>query len=211
MADDDANIRETHEARRYKRLNWGVHVGQIEAYFQTVGEKARNDRYFEALYVSRDDANRQIQLFAGAHPVGAADPVWDAHGRLRQGRLYVERGAALVISQSIQGDVAVILYPYVSDQHRRKEDHIIWCVLDNPSHIAERALRRMVKDFFVYIKVSSLMFTPSSFEEMRINLLLFRGQRYVDGTSMAKLLFSHWFWIVLGAVGSVASIYSLWR
>jgi hypothetical protein len=125
--------------------------------------------------------------------------------------LQTEHGAALVISQSMLGEAAVILYPYSSEKIRQAQDYIIWSVFADPTQITETVLKKITRDFFRYIRVSSALFTESGLDRLRIRNLEFRGRKYVGGGGFAKLVFSHWSWVILGAIGSAASIYSLWK
>lgn len=202
------NIEETRRRIWYRQLNWTVHADIARRHFEAVARKAENDRYFELLYVTQDKGERQLQLFAGAHPVGTVPTVWHQHGGLKRQRPYVEKGAALVMSQSIRGEVAVFLYPYESEEHSRKEKLIVWGVFDDPAKITDARLRRMTRDFFTYIRVSSLHFTPSFSDSFRINWLLLRSHRY-DEQGVLKLIVTHPLLLAVGLLGSLASIWGL--
>lgn len=198
-------------ARWYKSLNWNVQVEKIERHFEEVVTKAKNEQFFETLFVDRDDEHRTVQLHAGKHPIGSAQTIRDGLGRATGWRIDVEQGAALVVSQSTLGDVAIILYPYQSEGARRIEPHIIWAIFKDPAHVTEPVLRRAVADFLTYVRVSSTLFNESPMDRMRIRYLEFRGKKYNGGTGVAQIFFSRWFLGALGAAGSFASIYSLWR
>lgn len=196
--------------RRYKMLNWTVHVEKIEKHFGSVCEEAKKAAFFESLYVSHNDDHRQIQLFAGQHPIGSSEVTRDASGRKTGHKLHTEHGAALVLSQSTLGDVAVILYPYASEKFYRIQPHIIWSVFPDPTKITNSVLNSAIRDFFCYLRVSSALFSESLTDRLRIQYLELRSKRYTGVGSVTKLVFSHWSWVFLGAVGSVASIYSVW-
>ena len=197
--------------RWYKMLNWKVHVEKIERHFGAVCEQAKKQAFFENLYVSRNDEHRQIQLFAGQHPIGSSEVTRDAFGREISHKLHTEHGAALVLSQSTLGDVAVILYPYKSEKLSRIQPHIIWAIFSDPTKITDAVLKSATQDFFRYMRVSSALLSESLLDRLRIQYLEFRSKKYTGGGGIAKLVFSHWSWVFLGAVGSVASIYSLWK
>lgn len=192
--------------RNSKMTNWGVQVDQIEKYFNTVAAQAKHDNYFENLYVSRANSERQIQLYAGVHPIGSSETTRDLLGNVAGQRIHAEKGATLVISQSVTGDVAVMLYPYKSEKFQQTDNNIIWRVFSDPKKITDRVLKAAVKDFFTYVRVSSALFSESATDRMRIRYLSFRGKRYKEGSSIAKLVFSHWLWAPLGIIGSLASI-----
>lgn len=130
---------------------------------------------------------------------------WDSRS------IHTEHGAALVLSQSTLGDVAVILYAYSSERLSRIQPHIIWAIFSDPTQITDAVLNSATRDFFRYVRVSSALFSESSLDRLRIQYLEFRSKKYTGGGGIAKLVFSHWSWVFLGAVGSVASIYSLWK
>lgn len=178
--------------RWYKMLNWKVHVEKIERHFGTVCEQAKNAGFFENLYVSRNDEHRQIQLFAGKHPIGISEVTRDALGREISQKFHTEHGAALVLSQSALGDVAVILYPYTSEKLARIQPHIIWAIFSDPTQITSAVLRSATRDFFRYIRVSSALFSESALDRLRIQYLEFRSKKYTGGGGIAKLVFSHW-------------------
>lgn len=66
----------------------------------------------------------------------------------------------------------------------------------------------MTRDFFTYIRVSSLRFTPSFSDNFRITWLLLRSHRY-DEQGALKLIFTHPSFLAVGLLGSLASIWSL--
>ncbi|WP_139123842.1 MULTISPECIES: hypothetical protein [unclassified Aeromonas] len=194
--------------RWYRMLNWQVHIEKIESHFKAVCTQAEKDSFFEDLYVSRNDENRQIQLFAGSHPIGETDETIDAFGRVIGHRILSEQGAALVLSQSILGCVAVTLYPYSSERLSRIQPHITWSILSDPTQITDSVLKSATRDFFCYMRVSSSVLSDNLLDRLRIRYLELRSMKY-NGGSFVKLVFSHWSWVFLGAVGSIASIYSL--
>jgi hypothetical protein len=188
---------------------WILQVDRLERHFLAVVEEAKSGCFFERLYVQRNNDHRQIQLFVGQHPVGTVEIKTDEKGQEVGRKLLTEHGAALVVSQSVTGSVAVILYPYKSDKAKRTQEYIIWAVLDSPSELSERLITKATNDFFRYLRVSSVLFAESWRDRARIRYLEFRSHKYLGNGGIAKFLFSKWFLPTLGAVGSIASIYSL--
>ena len=195
--------------RRYKLINWHIHVKKIEQYFEKVIEQAKKDKFFESLYISESKEERQIQLFSGKHPIGTSEVKIDAFGNETSRKLHTEHGASLVITQSVTGEVTVILYPYSSEKATRIVSHIIWSVFEDPTKLTDSVIKSMVNDFFIYLRVSSVLFTESKFDRLRIYHLEQRSSKYTGGKSVLSWLFSHWFWVFFGFVGSIASIYSI--
>lgn len=151
----------------YKMLNWNIHVKHFKLYFENICEQAKKDNFFEALYVSQDDNLRQIQLFSGQHPVRTQAKTNDTSKR----KINMEHGAALVLSQSDLGDVAIILYPYTSENLTRIQPNIIWGIYSDPTKITDSVLKTATKDFFRYIRVSSAIFSESKLDRYRIQYL----------------------------------------
>lgn len=207
MWNNAQNIEETRRRIRYRLLNWTVHAELAKKYFEEVARKRREDGYFEALYVTQDSNERYLQFFAGQHPVGMPQTTWDKCGRLVR-RLHVEHGAALLMSQSIRGEVAVFLFPYKSAKHGRRENFIVWQVFDDPAEITKMALRRMTRDFFTYIRVSSTHFTPSPVDRLRISWLLLLSHRY-DEAGLLRFILSGPVVLAVSLLGSLASILGL--
>ncbi|HGT2342732.1 TPA: hypothetical protein ACMX4R_000267 [Yersinia enterocolitica] len=182
-------------------LNWTVHVKKTEPHFLDVCEQAKKAKFFEGLYVSHNDRYRQIQLFAGQHPIEVFDRTHDALGCITNREFDIECGAALVLSQSFLGDVAVILYPYSSKNLSRIQTNIIWAVFSDPRKITDTVLKSATKDFFCYMRVSSTIFSESRIERLRIKYLEFRSKKYVGDGSIIKLIFYHWSMLFLGRLG----------
>jgi hypothetical protein len=197
--------------RSFKMINWHVQVDKIEKKFATICAQAKEQGFFENLYVSRDDKHRQIQLFAGKHPVGTSEPTYDRYGKKAGCKLHAEGGAALVVSQASSGNVAVILYPFSSENHYRHVQSIILRIYRSPDQVTDAVLDAAIKDFFTYMRVSSTLFSKGLAARIRVQYLESRSKKYTDGRGFIKCLFPHWLRVVLGVLGSVASIYSFWK
>jgi len=196
------------QSRRYKLLNWSVFTDLAEKYFNQEIKVAENI-FGINFHFERNDEVRQIQFFAGQNAIGSIEKKRDALGRATEWKLSAERGATLVISQSEIGIAIITLYPYKSEKTKRIQEHIIWKVLDDPAEITARLLAKVTKDFYCYIRVSSALFSESRMDRLRIFYLEIRCRKYMGGGSIYKLIFSHWIWVVLGAISSIVTIY-LW-
>lgn len=197
-------------ARQEKHEQWPGLATKVAEHFSQVALKARDANYPENLYVHRDDSERIVQLFSGVHPIDVTHKR-DQYGEKTGLQVHTEEGAALVVSQSTIGYSAIILYPYKSQKLRQNNSHIIWKVFDSPKGITSRVLNAATKDFFTYMRVSSAVLAESRLDRLRIRYLEFRGKKFSGEGGVAKFAFSHWLWVALGAVGSIASIYSLWK
>lgn len=198
-------------ATRLKKYNqWPDLAVRSEKHFNHVAQKARDEEYPDNLYVSRNDINRQIQLFSGTHPIDVT------HKRGQNDNksvaiVHTEEGAALVVSQSIPGYTAIFLYPYKSDKQRQKNSHIIWKVFESPEKITLRVLDSATKDFFTYMRVSSAVLAESRFDRLRIRYIELRGKKFSGEFGFIKILLSRWILVAISAFGSIASIFSLWK
>lgn len=197
-------------ARLEKHKQWPALAAKVAQHFGQVAQKARDEKYHENLYVHRDDSERLIQLFSGVHPIDVTYKR-DQYGEKAGLQVHTEEGAALVVSQATTGYPAIILYPYKSQKLEQKSSHIIWKVFDSPEAITPKVLNAATKDFFTYMRVSSAVLAESRLDRLRIRYLEFRGNKFSGDGGFSKFVFSHWVWVVLSAVGSVASIYSLWQ
>lgn len=205
--------KKTKQAMTYrleKHKQWPALATLVAEHFSQVAQRARDEGYPDKLYVHRDDSERIIQLFSGVHPIDVTYKR-DQYGGKAGLQVHTEDGAAMVVSQAPTGCLAIILYPYKSQKLKRKNSHIVWKVFNSPKEITAGVLNAATKDFFTYMRVSSAVLAESRFDRLRIRYLEFRGNKFSDQSSVSKLVFSHWLWVALGAVGSVASIYSLWK
>lgn len=124
---------------------WVGHASEIEQRLQSKVKSAGD--YFEYLYVTRDDQHRTVQLFAGRHPIGTTD----------RGKLLVEGGAALVVSQdAASGNVYVLIYPYERDHKASQPIH--WAWFDGPEDVlADSWLDQAAQDFAICCRASSIV------------------------------------------------------
>ncbi|ETO42513.1 hypothetical protein [Morganella sp. EGD-HP17] len=191
----------------YKIINWNIHVKLFRLYFKNICEQAKKDGFFEALYVSQDDNNRQIQLFSGQHPIRTHTKTHNTPSQ----KINIEHGAALVLSQSDLGDVAIILYPYTSENLTRIQPNIIWSIYSDPTKITDSVLKAATQDFFRYIRVSSAIFSESKLDQYRIQYLELKSKKYTENKSLAKFIYSDWLWKLLGGISSIITIYAIFK
>lgn len=200
--------------RWYKELNWGVHRKLAEEFFQIVIIQAEQEGFFEKLYFSVNDQERQIQLAAGNHPAGRAEPAFDQNGNRAGQRIPTEGGAALVISQGGDGSVCIFLYPFRSEKMNMKTSHITWAVFSDPTKLTQYVLHDVTRDFFIYMKVSSVHFSESFSDKFRIKYLELKGLKYAGGDGLLPFVVRHLKEVVLlaGAVGgAVGGFYTIFK
>lgn len=144
---------------RLGRLRAWDHIATLAvSHFRIAEEAAKAERWFENIYVDRNDKARVVQMHMGSHPVGAN----------HDGSLIVERGATVVMSQSATGTVVILLYPYESTTQSRSTPYLIWKLTDDPMTVKAGMLEALVKDFMTYARVSSVLFAPSFSDRERI-------------------------------------------
>lgn len=197
-------------ARLEKHRQWPEIAIKAVEHFSQAAKRARDENYPESLYVHRDDSERIVQLFSGTHPIDVTHKR-DQYGKETGLQVHTEEGAALVVSQATTGHTAILLYPYESQKLKQKSRHIVWKVFNSPKEITTKSLNAATKDFFTYMRVSSAVLAESRLDRLRIRYLEFRGKKYFGEGGLSKFFFSHWVWMALSAVGSVASIYALWK
>lgn len=196
--------------RWYKEINWGVHRKLAQEFFQKVIIQAEQAGFFERLFVSVNDHGRQIQLAAGSHPAGPLEQTYDSIGNRTGQRFPTEGGAALVISQGADGSVGIFLYPFKSEKMARKIPHITWAFFTDPKKITERVLQNVIRDYFTYMHVTSVHFSESFLERLRIGYLELRGLKYSKGGGLMPFIVRHWlkeFIVLCGAVAGVIALF----
>lgn len=206
-ADTQKNNRAA-EARWSKIKDWTKFCNRVERHFLHAAEEAKESDFFCRLYVSKESDHKQIQLFTGSHPTGDSKVTRNEYGQQTSKKLIAENGGALVISQSTLGDVAIILYPLKSENLSRIKDKIIWTIKSSPGAISSRTLDSAIRDFYVYLRVSSARLNESRFDRLKISYLEYRSSQHEGKGHIAKILFSRWFWPAVVAFGTIVSIAS---
>lgn len=182
---------------QYRLVSWGIVADRVERHFSAASRSTRTSRWFEHLYVHRADDHRTVQLFFGQHPVSPF------------GSIDIERGATLVISQNAVGGVIVLFYPFETDMIQRTKGRVIWGFLDGPEDLSEGLLLRILDEFLTYSRVSSVLFTSSYWDAVRVSWLEHRS-RLIEGSSGGMRLWGTT--IATLVVGSLvtAGIYIAW-
>jgi hypothetical protein len=206
-ADIEKNKRAA-EARWSKIKDWTQFSNRVERHFLHAAEEAKESDFFCSIYVSKQPDHKQIQLFTGSHSTGDSKAIRNEFGQKTGQKLIAESGGTLVVSQSTLGDVAIILYPLKSENLSRIKDKIIWSVSPSPGAISSRMLDSAIRDFFVYLRVSSALLNESRYDRFKIAYLEFRASKYEGKGHFAKIIFSKRFWPAVVAFGTVVSIVS---
>lgn len=163
----NASLR-TAELRRYRLINWSaVLVDHLDRQFKEAVKHGVIAAFPENLYIRHDPEHRSAALFAGQHPVGNS---------LKGTGIAVEGGAALTVSQGVDGSVAVFLHPFSSELMRRTEDKILWGHFKGPDELHERTIGKAIADAARYWRVSSALDGGSRFDRLRVDYLLLKAQ-----------------------------------
>ena len=163
----NASLR-TAELRRYRLINWSaVLVDHLDRQFKEAVKRGVVAAFPENLYIWHDPEHRSVTLFAGQHPVGNS---------LTGTGTAAEGGAALTVSQAVDGSVTVFLYPFSSELMRRTEDRILWGHFQGPDELRERTIKKAIADAARYWRVSSALDGGSRFDRLRVDYLLLKAQ-----------------------------------
>jgi len=156
------------ELRRYRMLNWSnVLVDCLDRKFEEEIARGFVAAFQEKLYIRHDPQRRSVSLFAGKHPVGNS---------LVGAGIAVEEGAALTVSQGVDGSVAFFLYPFKSELMHRREEKILWGIFNGPDDVRERTIRRAIADAARYWRVSSALDGGSRFDRLYVGYLLLKAR-----------------------------------
>jgi hypothetical protein len=148
--------------------NWdAVLVDRLNRKFEEVATRGVIAAFQENLYVYHDLQHRSITLYAGSHPVGNS---------LQGPGLAIEEGAALTVSQAVDGSVAFVMYPFKSELMHRSEDKFLWGLFKGPDVVSWRAIEKAISDAARYWRVSSVLDGGSRFDRLCVDYLLLKAR-----------------------------------
>ncbi|HAS8286795.1 hypothetical protein QX213_21965 [Vibrio vulnificus] len=200
--------KESQHKRFIKRLNWSVQKDRVLRVFERLAYDSKQGSFIDRLYVSENKELRQIQLHSGQHPVGLCIEKNNQYSLQpdQKLRLDVESGAAIVLSQGASGEVVVLLYSFVSEQSKPHVESLVWSVLSSPDDLTNHLIKKIVQDFFALSRHTSVLYTETLWDRLRINYLSFKGKFYVPKKKLTNTLLNHWVVLLIGLVGSICSI-----
>jgi hypothetical protein len=173
------------------KSQWDDLTSRISEVFQILVKESKEQMLFENLHIFNSSGYSEysssmniIQLSWGQHPTGVVKTEMDQESNKKQKKIVVEKGGALVFSQDARGEVAVLIYPMVSDVYKRREENIISDKYSSPSDITNDKIMRAVNDFFAYSQFSSLFGSPSYLNWIRVQWLIFRDIRNREKNSI---------------------------
>ena len=206
----DKSGQKARASRIARDVAWRKLIAKLEERFRLEAQARLDAGYFDQLYVFSSVRARTAQLTLGNRSLGANPQNPNQH--------IVEDGAALVVSKSLRGEVAVFLYPCVSSGMTLKEKYLVWEVYDSPAQFTSRKIERAITDFFLYIDVSSADLVPSKWAMRRIDAIRKRQHRYTE--THEKSPASVWRslskpWAIVGGISGISTllgvtVFQLW-
>jgi hypothetical protein len=144
------------------RSQWVCLENSAERIFKQVIEQGKESGFWENLYIDKSPKDfkkiwngkkyrnfNMIALCMGNH---ATDIVYEdfAQGKVVSLGIVAEKGGALLISQMINGAVAVFLYPSKSDIHNSKVAPKLLKIFKRPLHISDDYIEKCAKHMLIY-------------------------------------------------------------
>ena len=133
-----------------RREAWESFEERAKTYFNSLITEAKTQKLYENLYfhtskgaLKSNNLPNFITLFWGQHPTGE----FEFEGK-RKGRMVLERGCALHLSQLPSGEVVVTFYPYQSTLSKPPKDYYVYKVYDDPEKIEVKDIQRLVRIIF---------------------------------------------------------------
>jgi len=161
-----------------RRKQWQAFENRAVSVFEAISSEAREQKLFENLYVDSrskrlDSAELPpfVTLFWGKHFAGFIDFTSE-----NSGKLVVEGGCALHLSQSLSGQVACIFYPFSSQIHTPSNRYFLFKTYRCPSSINDGELHKLVKLMFSYAHISSFAGKPVLLDHIRMIWLKIRSR-----------------------------------
>lgn len=140
-----------------RRRAWAEFERKAKTQFNSIVTEAKTQKLFDSLYINSSSENIDshnlpnfITLFWGQHPTGE----FEFKGE-RKGRMVLERGCALHLSQLPSGEVVATLYPYQSTLSKPPKDYYVYKVYSGPNHINDSDIQWLVRIMFSLARSSS--------------------------------------------------------
>lgn len=132
---------------------------------------------FSEDYFNKNESLNQnfIQISMGSHPVGIISKIKNAESK-NNSTLITEKGGTLSFSQGPQGEVMVLVYSCQSDVFKYEDDYIVYGIYKSPEKITERRMKRIIKFYFKFMYVTSIVGNSNTFDRLYINFVKMRGK-----------------------------------
>lgn len=145
-----------------RRLNWSISVKpRILDFCRKFADEANCNGYPYRLFCNQGstDINAEtIQFGIGINYTGIEkfERIHSENSITNKHTKVLEKGSALVFSQSPSGDILVLLYPYKSEVHQRTEEYIILHGGVEPDHLTNKLVLKALYKSLFYARLSSL-------------------------------------------------------
>ncbi|MGI2261582.1 hypothetical protein [Shewanella sp. GXUN23E] len=177
----------TFELRR-RRLNWTFSAKpKISDTCSMFIEQLKESKYPFRLFCKQGSTmeNYQtVQLTSCSNLIGVIERKTEVTEQCeikKSIKHYDESGACLVFSQSANGAISVMMYPYKSELHSRTEKNIVLYHSLHPDDITEKLILSCVKTFLMYIRCTSIYglgCKPSVIESSKLAWLTIKDIRH---------------------------------
>jgi len=164
------------------REDWSSFSEKAKDFFQKIIDEFEKDQFFDKLYidegvlpfVERKNQNT-ISLRFGSHPTGISSIEYYPDSKLKSAKATIERGGALLYSQSINGQVVCIIYGSKSELIKPKDDYFVFKRYKQPNKISEEELIKATKVFFWYARITSFITRFSIWDTYKLDFYKIRS------------------------------------
>ena len=140
-----------------RRASWNDFEQKAKAQFNSIITEAKTQKLYENLYAhsssdypDKDKLPNFITFYWGQHPTGEFE-----FSEERKGRMVLERGCALHLSQLPSGEVVATLYPFHSVHSIPPKKYYTYKVYSSPDKISNDDLLWLVRIMFSLARSST--------------------------------------------------------
>lgn len=202
---------------RNNRYQWNYFVQRLVKILEKSRSIVIEEKVADVAYIidsTNDEITDQtqmnqnvVQFMWGSHSTGISTVKRADNGAKTSKKIIVEEGGALVFSQGPQGEVAVILWPFMSEVHQRglpfaeydldvkikydvfpavpffanikivDKPYILYKIFKSPCHLTNFSIKKTVRFFFAYSAVTSLFGHPSRLEKIWVQFVEWRNRK----------------------------------
>tara|TARA_B100000949_G_C14262701_1_gene443574 strand:- start:471 stop:1130 length:660 start_codon:yes stop_codon:yes gene_type:complete len=166
------------------RKRWENLKLRVGIYYEPLLAKLKEHFEFEFFYLSfsEDYFNKSeslnqnfIQISMGSHPVGIISKIQNSESN-KNSTLISEKGGTLSFSQGPQGEVMVLMYSCKSEVFNFEDDYIVYGIYKSPEKITERRMKRIIKFYFKFMYITSIVGKSSIYDRLLISFVKLRGK-----------------------------------
>lgn len=131
-------------------------------------------------------------------PTGIMVTERDFEGKFISGHRDIEKGGAILYSQAPNGEVVCLIYACESEFLKPKDKYFVFKRYRSPANIDEAEMKRGLRVFLWYVRISSYMQNLSLLDTFRLNFLKLRSFRSRPDWNS-----------IIGVVGAIIGILSI--